>query len=139
LTTPDKRLPTAAARRAARGFTLLEVMVALVIVAIAFVGLLGHHVHNLAIVGHDQDLTRAALLARGLITQMELVEKFPDTGVSTGEFDGYPGFVWEREVTDTDLPSVRRVALRISSANQGPATFELLYFIRDTRDPDQSQ
>lgn len=114
-------------------------MVALVIVAIAFVGLLGHHVRNLAFVGRDQDMTRAALLARGLITQMELVEKFPDTGVSTGEFDGYPGFAWEREVTETELPDVRRVVLRIVSADQGPGTFELLYFIRDTRDPDQVQ
>jgi hypothetical protein len=111
-------------------------MVALMIVAIAFVGLLGHHVRNLAHIGHDQDMTRSALLARELIAQMELVEKFPDTGVSDGEFPGYPGFAWEREVTETELPDVRRVVLRIVSADQGPAGFEMLYFIRDTREPE---
>jgi general secretion pathway protein I len=125
--------------RGGRGFTLLEVMVALMIVAIAFVGLLGHHVRNLSHIGHDQDMTRAALLARSLITQMELQEQFPDTGVSDGEFPGYPGFAWEREVTDTELPDVRRVALRIVSANQGPSNFELIYFIRDTREPELVQ
>jgi general secretion pathway protein I len=120
-----------------RGFTLLEVMVALMIVAIAFVGLLGHHVRNLAHIGHDQDLTRSALLARELIAQMELQDPFPDPGVSDGEFPGYPGFAWEREVTELpDLPDVRRVVVRIVSANQGPAKFELLYFMRDTREPE---
>ena len=114
-------------------------MVALMIVAIAFVGLLGHHVRNLAHVGHDQDMTRAALLARSLIAQMELQEQWPDTGVSQDEFPGYPGFAWEREVTDTELPDVRRVVLRILSANQGPARFELLYFIRDTLEPELAQ
>jgi Tfp pilus assembly protein PilV len=114
-------------------------MVALMIVAIAFVGLLGHHVRNLAHIGHDQDMTRAALLARSLIAQMELQEQWPDTGVSRDEFPGYPGFAWEREVTETELPDVRRVVLRIVSANQGPANFELLYFIRDTREPDVAQ
>jgi type II secretion system protein I len=125
------------ASRSGEGFTLLEVMVALVIVAIAFVGLLGHHVRNLGHVGHNQDLTRSALLARSLIAQMELVEQFPDTGHSTGEFEGYPGFAWEREVSDTELVDVRRVVLRIVSADQGPANFELLYYIRDTREPEE--
>src|SRR5512143_2877798 len=95
------------------GFTLIEVLVALVIVAIAFVGLLGLHNRNLAMVGRDQDLTRATLLARQLITEMELIEQFPDTGTSQGEFPDYPGFAWERNVEDTELPTVRKVTLRV--------------------------
>src|SRR5262245_32683964 len=69
------------------GFTLIEVLVALTIVAFAFVGLLGLHNRNIAMVANDQDLTRATLLARQFITEMELIEQFPDVGTSRGQFE----------------------------------------------------
>ena len=123
--------------RGRRGFTLIEVMVALMIVAISFVGLLGIHNRNLRQVGRDQDVTRATLLARELIAQMEVSEKFPDTGTSTGEFESQPGFFWEREVTETDLPDVRLVRLHIVYDERQPNAYELLYFVRDRREPDE--
>ena len=110
-------------------------MVALTVVAFAFVGLLGLHNRNLALVGRDQDLTRAMLLARQYITEMELVEQFPDAGTAHGEFANYPGFAWEREVSETDLPDVRQVRLRIIFDERIPDACELLYFIRDRREP----
>ncbi len=113
------------------GFTLIEVLVALSVVAVAFVGLLGLHTRNLSLVGQDQDLTRAMLLARQFISQMELVEGFPDLGVSSGQFDSYPNFRWEREVQETSLPEVRRVVLRVVWDERIPNACELLYFMRD--------
>lgn len=128
----------AAERRAGpAGFTLIEVLVALTIVAFAFVGLLGLHNRNLKMIGNDQDLTRATLLARQFITEMEVVEKWPDTGTSRGEFANAPGFVWERDVEDTDLPTVRRIVLRIIWDERNPNACELVYFIRDRRDADE--
>ena len=41
------------------GFTLLEVMVALMVIAFAFVGLLGLHGRNIKTIARDQQLTRA--------------------------------------------------------------------------------
>jgi general secretion pathway protein I len=121
----------------ADGFTLLEVMVALTIVAIAFVGLLGLHNRNLALVGRDQDLTQAVLLARQFITEMEVVEGFPDTGSSSGEFANHPGFKWERDVSETSLPDVREVHLRVIWDERIPNACQLVYFIRDHREPTQ--
>lgn len=121
-------------QRAAGGFTLIEVMVALTIVAFGFVALLGLHNRNLALVARDQDLTRATLLARQLITEMEVVEGWPETGRSRGEFGNAPGFVWEREVEETDLPAVRRVVLRVIWDERLPNACELVYFIRDRRE-----
>jgi len=119
----------------AAGFTLLEVMIALTVVAIAFVGLLGLHNRNLALVGRDQDMTQATLLARQFITEMELIEQFPDLGTSNGEFNNAPGFRWERDVTETPLPDVREVHLRVIWDDRIPNACELIYFIRDHRDP----
>lgn len=118
-----------------RGFTLIEVLVALTVVAFAFIGLLGLHNRNLAMVARDQDLTRATLLARELIAQMEVIEQFPDTGSSRGEFADAPGFYWERTVEDTDLPNIRRVQLRVVWDPRIPEACELVYYIRDRREP----
>ena len=123
-------------RRDAAGFTLLEVLVALTVVAFAFVGLLALHNNNLILAGRDQDLTRATLLARQFVTEMELIEEFPDLGMASGEFDNYPGFYWEREVDETPLPDVRRVRLRVIWDERTPKACELLYYIRDRREPE---
>ena len=130
---------TVAERRGATGaagFSLIEVIVALTIVAIAFVGLLGLHNRNIAMIARDQDLTRATLLARQFITEMEVVEQFPDTGTSRGEFENAPGFAWERDVQDTDLPTVRRVVVRVIWDERQPNACELIYYIRDRRESD---
>ena len=130
-------LAVAAERRAGRaGFTLIEVLVALTIVAFAFVGLLGLHNRNLKLIGNDQDLTRATLLARQLISEMEVVEQWPDTGISRGEFANAPGFTWERDVGETELETVRRVVVRVIWDERNPNACELVYFIRDRREPD---
>jgi general secretion pathway protein I len=128
----------AGAGRGHDGFTLIEVLVALTIVAFAFVGLLGLHNRNLAMVAKDQDLTRATLLARQFITEMELIEQFPDVGTSRGDFANAPGFSWERDVQDTELPTVRRVDLRIIWDERQPNACELIYYIRDRREPDNT-
>jgi general secretion pathway protein I len=122
----------------AAGFTLIEVMIALFIVALAFVALLGLHNANLAAVGRDQDLTVATLIARRLITQMELVEQFPDVGFSSGQIEDYPGFRWEREVKETFQPDLREVHLRVVWDERIPDACRLLYFIRDHREPETS-
>jgi hypothetical protein len=120
---------------------LIEVIVAVAIVAVAFVPLLGVHNRNLVAVATDQDLARATLLGRQLIAEMELVEQFPELGVSSGEFANYPGFRWERlveEVHYEDIPldEVRRVDLRIIWDERIPDACRLIYFMRDRREPE---
>jgi general secretion pathway protein I len=137
----SRRDTSTSARRAERpagraGFTLIEVMVALTIVAFAFVGLLGLHNRNLKMIGDDQNLTQATLLARRFITEMEVVEQWPDTGISRGEFPEMPGFYWERDVEDTDIATVRRIVLHVFWDERNPNAVELVYFIRDRREPE---
>lgn len=115
------------------GFTLIEVLVALTVIAFAFVGLLGLHNRNLAMVGRDKELTGAMLLARQLITEMEVKERWPDTGTQSGEYAGYK---WERDVEDTELTTVRRVRLRVIYDERIPDACSLVYYVRDRREPE---
>jgi general secretion pathway protein I len=125
-------LPSPATRQA--GFTLLEVMVALAIVAFAVVGLLGLHARNIQIIARDQNLTRATLLAREIISQIQFqvsTNGLQDLGDSQGTFEGYPGYRWERQVMPTGLDEMREVVIRVIWDEANPSACELVYFVRD--------
>jgi type II secretion system protein I len=127
--------PLHRARRHA-GFTLLEVLVALVVVATSFVALLGLHNQNLKLIGRDQDLGLATLAAREIVTQLEF-KGFPDLGVMSGELAYPAGFHWELEVTEiSDLPDIRRVVVRVTSDPARPDMCKLVYYVRN-RDEDE--
>jgi type II secretion system protein I len=120
--------------KTARGFTLLEVMIALVVVGYAFVGLLALHNRNLRIVGRNQDQTFAALAAREIISRLDF-EPFPDVGLSSGDLAYPTGFHWEMEVTEVgDLTQIRRVLVRVLNVD-GRGKVELVYYVRN-RDED---
>jgi len=116
------------------GFTLVEVMVALAVIAFAFVGLLGLHGRNIKAIARDQGLTRATLLARELVSQIQFqvaTGGLQELGDSHGTFEGYPGFRWERVVVPTELEEVRQVVVRVVWDERNPNACELVYFVRD--------
>lgn len=128
---PHRRVPGTAARPA--GFTLLEVMVALAVIAFALVGLLGLQARNVAMVARSQHLTRATLLARELISQIQVeveTRGLQGLGDSQGIFEGYPGYRWEREVLATGLDDLREVIVRVIWDERTPNACQLIYFVR---------
>jgi general secretion pathway protein I len=131
---PAQSLPRRRVAPPHAGFTLLEVMVALAIIAFAMVGLLGLHARNIKIVARDQSLTRATLLARELISQIQFqvtANGLRDLGDDQGTFEGYPGYRWERRVLSTGLDEMREVTVRVIWDESAPRACELVYFVRD--------
>jgi type II secretion system protein I len=121
-------------QRDARGFTLVEVVVALAVLAIAFTALLGLHVRSLRLAAREQSYTQALLLARTLLTEAELAP-LPAPGVSSGDFESrypgrYPGFVWQRTVNDTPLAETREVTVRVQPPDDPEAEAELVLYLR---------
>lgn len=121
-------------REDGRGFTLLEVMVAIAILGIAMLGLLGLHHQSLQSVIRAQDTTRAAMLAQAVMTQAEL-ERFPDPGTTRGDFSGlfqepYPNFRWERTVQASgDFPDIRKVRVVVHFGPRMARAFALTEFL----------
>lgn len=104
-------------RSAQRGFTLLEVMVALAILATAFTALLSLHAQNLKTIARERSYTEALFLARERLAAVEL-QGAPDVGESRGDFEGdhpgeYPGYQWELLVIPSVFPGVREVTVRV--------------------------
>ncbi len=106
--------------RQSAGFTLLEVLVALAVVALTLVPLLRLHLLSLDATLRAQDLTTAVLLAQGQLAAMGV---FPETGENAGKYD-HPDlnrFRWETIVTEqafdpsnnTSEIKVRQIAVRV--------------------------
>ena len=89
----------------ATGFTLLEVLVAVAIVAIALVTFMGLHLRSLDATIRAQDLTTAVLLAQA---KMATMGEFPDPGEEQGKFEGpeLARFQWSTAVTEHTLDAV---------------------------------
>lgn len=95
------------------GFTLLEVLVAVVIFGSTLAVLLGSVNKNLILVSDSKNLSIARMLAQNKITEIEL-QGYPSLGNEEGEFEEYPGFKWylsviplEISFLETDIRVVR--------------------------------
>ena len=86
-----------------KGFSLIELMVALAIFATSFGVLISAHTGAARQEAHARKLFTATALARQVLTWTE-VDGFPEPGEESGDFgDDFPEFTWSRTVTDADL------------------------------------
>lgn len=108
-----------------RGITLLEVLVALAILALGVTALQRLLVRSVATVTADGRATRAMLLARALLAEAEA--KPPEPGQSEGVRAG--GLRFERDVRRTLHPSLREVRVRVYP-EAGGAACELVEMVR---------
>lgn len=93
------------------GFTLLECMIAVSIIAIAFVTLIGSQSQSVSIAGHTRFAVTSALLAQQKLTEIEITD-YEEVYSSEGDFgEKYPGYRWKTDVEDlsedeTGIPGV---------------------------------
>lgn len=106
--------------RSRRGFTLLEVMVALGVLAVSYTALMQAQSASLRLGTVGRQVTVATLLARG---KMELIEDkltregFPDMDQEeegTFEEEGYPAFRFRYVVRKVELPLAEAMSLLLS-------------------------
>ncbi|MFA5516812.1 MAG: type II secretion system minor pseudopilin GspI [Desulfuromonadales bacterium] len=99
-----------------RGFTLLEVMIALAIIAISLVTLLGLSNRSIAVNLRLQMITQATLLAQQRIAEIELQASAPGFAFSTeeGEFaEPFENYTWEVAYQDSPLPYLQIVTVTV--------------------------
>ena len=101
--------------RSKGGFTLLEVMVALAIMATVVLTVLGSVNYHLGVITGERDSSELTILARYRITEMEesrkqgaLQEK------SEGTFSpGHPEVKWTAELVSAQLPALQKLVVRV--------------------------
>jgi general secretion pathway protein I len=103
---------------AARGFTLIEVLVALAIVAIGMAAVLGALTSSADTVSYLRDKTFAQWVALNQIANLRLSGQPPPAGNSDGDTD-FAGrsWHWRQEVTATEVPGVMRIDVKVRPAD----------------------
>ena len=94
-----------------KGFTLLEVMIALAIAAGVLLTVISSLNYHLSIVGQDAEETSAALLGRAKLDDPEFSKQTENKGSFAPD---HPAMTWEREITPTELPGLNRIRLTVS-------------------------
>lgn len=123
-------------RRTRAGFTLLEVMIAIAFIGIAMTALLALHDSDIQSAIRAEELTRAAMLAQGLMAQAEL-ERFPPTGHTHGDFSRlyasqYRNYRWVQEVIPSPtFPDIERVHVTVQYGPRFSNSFSLTEFLRN--------
>ena len=101
----------------ARGFTLLEVLIALVVLALALLALSRTAAIQIDAFASLRERTLAGWLAQNLVAETRLANPLPSPGRSNGQrrFGGRD-WRWDLEVQSTQAPSIRRLDVRIAAA-----------------------
>ena len=100
------------------GFTLLEVVIALAIVAGALVVILHSHFLSVNLANRAIGISLASLLAQEKMEEV-IREGFPEKGEDEGVFEEHPDFHWrsvvsEAEFFEKETDDLRRVTVTIS-------------------------
>jgi general secretion pathway protein I len=104
--------------RRTRGFTLVEVLVALAIVTIGMAAVLGTLTTSANTISYLRDKTFAQWVALNQIANLRLSGQMTHTGNSDGDTD-YAGrkWHWRQEVNGTEIPGVVRIDVRVRPAD----------------------
>ncbi len=82
------------------GFTLLEVMVAVAIIAISFVSLLGSQSQSISLAAISRFETTASMLARLKLAELQ-TESFAELSSGEGDFEeDFADYHWQAEVSE---------------------------------------
>lgn len=108
-------------RNGSRGFTLVEVVVALAIVAIGMLAVfktIGDTVNNVATL---RDRSFAAWIADNRITELRLTGQMPSVDETAGDLE-YAGrrWHWVARVSQTPVDGLRRVDVRVRREGDAP-------------------
>ena len=94
-----------------KGFTLLEVMIALAIMAGVILTVISSFNYHLSVVSRDREETIAVLLARARLDNPDF--KPSETGKGTFAPD-WPNITWEMGIKPTEYPGVNRMTFTVS-------------------------
>lgn len=114
------RPATRRARRAGAGFTLIEILVALAIVAIALGALVVEGSHYVAGAARMQDRTLAHWVAMNRVAEQQLAGTWPSAGTSNGtvELAGRE-WAWTLRISETPDENVRRIDVEVRADRAG--------------------
>lgn len=114
------------------GFTLLEVLVALAILATTMTALVLAGTNRTDSVAYLRDRTIATWIASDRLTELRLERSWPDTGMREGEVRATGRtWRWRADISETPDDNVRKVELTVRLEESGDRLARLIGYLGD--------
>jgi general secretion pathway protein I len=92
------------------GFTLLEVMIAMAILAITLVAVYQSQSQSISMAGNSRFLTTASLLAQSRMVEI-------DAAAGNGDFgEDFPDYRWQVEIGETEIDVLKKISLTVTNS-----------------------
>lgn len=120
------------------GFTLIEVMVALVIISLALAGVAGSMGQMIDTANTMRDRTYASWIAQNKITELRLSGVIPEVGETSGEEDyANTTWAWSAEISETGIENLMKVDVSVFYPGEDVAVRLVTGFIGEPVAPGQ--
>jgi prepilin-type N-terminal cleavage/methylation domain-containing protein len=107
------------------GFSLIEVMIALLILGVALVGFVQATTTAVSSSKESEIQTTAALLASGQLEKLQADGDLED-GDSDGDWgDDFPNYTWTQTISPADVKGLHEIRLTIENPRTGKQLYEL--------------
>ncbi|SRR6266540_3657166 len=100
-----------------KGFSLLEVMIALAIMAGVLVTVITSFNYHLTVAARDKEETDLVLLARGKLEELESLGAVPDK--KEGKFADRPEIGWLVTKEKTQIPGINKLTVSVTGESKG--------------------
>jgi general secretion pathway protein I len=102
-------------RKKDKGFTLMEVMVAMAILAIALVSIFQLQSQSISMATDSRFMTTAALLAQSKMVEVETRPSLSNQS-EDGDFGtDYPQYTWHLVISDTQLQQFKKIEVTVTN------------------------
>ena len=95
------------------GFTLLEVMIAMAILAIALMAVFQLQSQSISMSSESRFMTTASLLAQSKMADIEAVASLSNSNQKGDFAPEYPEYAWTTQVTDTQIAKLKRIEVNV--------------------------
>ncbi len=113
-----------------KGFTLIEVLVALAVVAISMSALISSSSTSASNAAYLQDKTLAHWVGMNKVAELQLSPTWPSVGRKKGDYElAGQDWRWEAKISSTEDDSIRRLDLKVFRPNSTEAVAMLLAYL----------
>ena len=115
----------------ARGFTLIEVLVALAILAIALAAVLRTMGQSIDLATDLRERTLASWVAQERAATLQLTNAWPDLDTTSGTLEmGGREWEWRQQAVATQVPDMRRVDIQVRAPRSPDLRARVSIFLR---------